>query len=601
MGIIGIALVCGSAKHIGKLSKLLIDNTVEQLPELAAIARKRKCEFVDLSSAKGLAEARCLNDPAIPPAPDEDTGLMHGIQISFDVDGYMKAGERRGITIGNGLVMARCTSLEDVYILRKAAEAGIPFAAAGLFAIKKNNGWDIAGVRAVESAGGELHPRELLYERYAYARGAEWSDAERYAITSHVGDAVCDDLASVAGALLTTRYLGSEAGLGGYEKCGVSDWHGLALNAEAIDWADPASTPERVERACLDALGSLPLPVTVVLRMPLESKTLLEGQPVSVSMAWPGDGDSPVATVSLEGDGKLLGWIQFDLVVFGATTLPGARLMYALLPHLTAWICKVRPAWSNDAGTGCRLSKKINWKGEREITRSGDIDYLVQITFTCAHADLRAAVADAMSALSSRTGERSSAPWGRAGVPRIAMGSEDGVEPWPNLFTKARTKRKNLLKKASARGCSVAALSKLYRAGGYPMRFSASDAGACVPAPLSLVDLNIKVRQAVLELTLVNFGKAGSPEPTKEAVLKSLNLRSLEFNGIFLEEPKTDELADREGIEVVGAIECGRRTARVVKVRAIVRATPQHVLYALAGHGVIDYEMMAGYKPLPQP
>ena len=52
---------------------------------------------------------------------------------------------------------------------------------------------------------------------------------------------------------------------------------------------------------------------------------------------------------------------------------------------------------------------------------------------------------------------------------------------------------------------------------------------------------------------------------------------------------------------MVGAIECGRYTPRVVKVLAIVRATPQHAPYALAGHGVIDYEMMAGCKPLPQP
>lgn len=36
--LVAIALVCESARHFNKLEKLLIDNTVQQLPELAALA-----------------------------------------------------------------------------------------------------------------------------------------------------------------------------------------------------------------------------------------------------------------------------------------------------------------------------------------------------------------------------------------------------------------------------------------------------------------------------------------------------------------------------------------------------------------------------------
>lgn len=133
------------------------------------------------------------------------------------------------------------------------------------------------------------------------------------------------------------------------------------------------------------------------------------------------------------------------------------------------------------------------------------------------------------------------------------------------------------------------------------MSFSESDAGTSVPVPLSLVDLNTKVRQAVFELVLIEVDEAGSPEPTKETVLRRLGMRSLEFDGMFFEEPKTDELGEREGIEVIGELERDGYTARVVKVSAIARVTSQHVLYSLAGRGVFDYETMAGYKPLSQP
>ena len=87
---------------------------------------------------------------------------------------------------------------------------------------------------------------------------------------------------------------------------------------------------------------------------------------------------------------------------------------------------------------------------------------------------------------------------------------------------------------------------------------------------------------------------------SKETVLRRLGMRSLEFDGMFFEEPKTDELGERKGIEVIGELERDGYTARVVKVSAIARVTPQHVLYALAGRGLFDYETMAGYKPLSQ-
>ena len=593
--LVAIALVCGSARHFNKLEKLLIENTVQQLPELAALARGKRHSFGRLLLEDRQAVGRCLNDPSTSPAL-RSSGAMSGLRASVDVFGYIEAGKRRGIIIGNGWVMTRCASLEDVYLLRKAAEAGIPFAAAGLF---DNDG--VVEVRAAESVGKKLCICEPLYERYLGAQ-EKWPE-DLHAIVSHIDNERACDLVSVAGAHLIEEYLCDRAiaNRTDYLKYGFAvspDHWRIALHAEAVDWADPTSTPEHAERACLDALASLPLPVTVALRKPLLSKTLLEGQPVRVGMAWPEDGDDPVATVSLEGDDEPIGWVRFDPIVFAATTLPGSRIMYALLPHLTAWICKVRPAWSSDAGSGCYISQKND--GKRFLVQSGDTDYLVQIAFTFARSDLRAAVEDATAALSSHAGERTSAPWDRTRVPRIALGSEEGVKPWPKTG-KAQTNRKNKLKKASPRGCSVASLSKLYRAGGWPMSFSESDAGTSVPVPLSLVDLNTKARQAVFELVLIEIDEAGSPEPTKETVLWCLGMRSLEFDGMFFEEPKTDELGEREGIEVIGELERGGYTARAVKVSAIARVTPQHVLYALAGRGLFDYEMMAGYKPLSHP
>ena len=314
--LVAIALVCESARHFNKLEKLLIDNTVQQLPELAALAGGKRCSFGGLLHENRQAVGRCLNDPSTSPAL-RSSGAMSGLRASVDVFGYIEAGKRRGIIIGNGWVMARCASLEGVYLLRKAAEAGIPFAAVGLF---DNDG--VVEVRAAESVGKKLCICEPLYERYLSAQ-EKWLE-DLHAIVSHIDNERACDLVSVAGAHLIEEYLCDRAiaNRTDYLKYGFAvspDHWRIALHAEAVDWADPTSTPEHAERACLDALASLPLPVTVALRKPLLSKTLLEGQPVRVGMVWPEDGDDPVATVSLEGDDEPIGWVRFDPIVFAAT------------------------------------------------------------------------------------------------------------------------------------------------------------------------------------------------------------------------------------------------------------------------------------------
>ena len=66
--LVAIALVCESARHFNKLEKLLIDNTVQQLPELAALAGGKRCSFGGLLHENRQAVGRCLNDPSTSPA-----------------------------------------------------------------------------------------------------------------------------------------------------------------------------------------------------------------------------------------------------------------------------------------------------------------------------------------------------------------------------------------------------------------------------------------------------------------------------------------------------------------------------------------------------
>lgn len=86
--------------------------------------------------------------------------------------------------------------------------------------------------------------------------------------------------------------------------------------------------------------------------------------------------------------------------------------------------------------------------------------------------------------------------------------------------------------------------------------------------------------------------------PADERALRRLQMREYDFNGLFFEEPMNDELAELQGTEVLHELERDTYRARTVRTSAVVRATPQHILYGPAGRAVLDYEMLASYEPL---